>query len=129
MKLATSLTQTLGITDPFNFITCGDLNELAFTFAQAKVSEKALARYNSRGRTLKFEADIEQQWNSGWEDEDGIFYTFYDDNSVGVASWSVIMDNDFVPAEDAGMHYCDLFTPYRALEWIYATGLRHAPHS
>ena len=24
-------------------------------------------------------------------------------------------------------HYCDLMTPYRALEWIYIGGVKHGP--
>ena len=125
MKLATSLTRTLGIPDPFFPVTCADLNELAFTFAQAKVSEKALARFNARGKPLRFEADRERDLHSNWELLEGLKYTFYDDKSVGISSLSIITDNDYVPSEEAGLHYCDLLTPFRALEWIYTFGLRH----
>ena len=129
MKLATSITQAMSIPDPISFVSCSALNELSFQFAQDIATEKALKRFNAKGRPLTFEDDIVQEWNSGWEDKKGISYTFYDDNSVGVASLSVITDNDFVPVEDSGMHYCDLLSPFKALEWIYVTGIRHAPHT
>ena len=40
-------------------------------------------------------------------------------------SVSLISEPDFLIPSAAGMHYCDLLSPYRALEWIYIKGVVH----
>ena len=42
-----------------------------------------------------------------------------------VRSVSLISEPDFIISSAAGMHYCDLLSPYRALEWIYIKGVVH----
>ena len=44
---------------------------------------------------------------------------------VEVFSTSLISEPDFFIEIAAGMHYCDLLSPYRALEWIYIRGVQH----
>ena len=39
-----------------------------------------------------------------------------------------ISEPDFIIESAAGMHYCDLLSPYRALEWIYIRGVQHGEH-
>ena len=47
-----------------------------------------------------------------------------DDLTVEVEAVSLITETDALPPL-AGMHYCDLLSPYRALEWIYVAGVVH----
>ena len=39
-------------------------------------------------------------------------------------STSLISEPDFIIHSAAGMHYCDLLSPFRALEWIYIVSLQ-----
>ena len=45
-------------------------------------------------------------------------------SSVRVYATSLISEPDFIIASAAGMHYCDLLSPFRALEWIYIISLQ-----
>jgi hypothetical protein len=42
---------------------------------------------------------------------------------VKVQSVSLLTEPDVIIEELAGMHHCDLMSPYRALEWIYIRGV------
>lgn len=42
-----------------------------------------------------------------------------------VISTALISEIDFPIPSAAGMHYCDILSPYRALEWIYIKGVQH----
>ena len=53
------------------------------------------------------------------------FYIQVNNTHVEVVSRSLISEPDFFIPSAAGMHYCDLLSPYRALEWIYIRGVQH----
>ena len=42
---------------------------------------------------------------------------------VELQSVSLLTEPDVIFESLAGMHYCDLLSPYRALEWIYIGGV------
>ncbi len=48
-----------------------------------------------------------------------------DDFTVELQSKSLVSEEDFAIPDFSGMHYCDLLSPYRALEWIYVTSVVH----
>ena len=86
-------------------------------------TDKAIDRYRAMGRQLTFGADIEREWDEGvWENAMGLTYSYNEtENTVEVVSEKLYSGMDFDPS---GMMYCDLLSPYRALEWIYSTSLR-----
>ena len=45
------------------------------------------------------------------------------DSLVELQSVSLLTEPDMIFESLAGMHYCDLLSPYRALEWIYIGGV------
>jgi hypothetical protein len=45
------------------------------------------------------------------------------DTLVEVQSVALLTEPDVAFEDLAGMHYCDLLSPYRALEWIYIRGV------
>lgn len=51
-------------------------------------------------------------------------YDKINDTHTRLYSTSLISEPDFIIHSAAGMHYCDLLSPFRALEWIYITGLQ-----
>ena len=82
-------------------------------------------RYLSKGRQLVFGDDYVSGWGPGWEYTFGLNYKQIDEKTVEAVSTSLISEPDFIISSAAGMHYCDLLSPYRALEWIYITGVQH----
>jgi len=57
----------------------------------------------------------------GWEFDSGLNYTKINDTHTAVTATSLLSPTFFKA------HYCDLMSPYRALEWIYIEGLKHGP--
>jgi len=100
---------------------CKDINEEAFRLAQSVASDKALERYDVNGTKLIFTDDYETWWGPGWEFDRGLNYTKINDTHTAVTATSLLSPTFFKA------HYCDLMSPYRALEWIYIEGLKHGP--
>ncbi|KAK6191736.1 hypothetical protein SNE40_003342 [Patella caerulea] len=104
--------------------TCMDINKAAWNQAMKSSSQVAVRRYQSRrGRAMLFAPDVSYgtgfQWVASglkWEETA---------TSVTVASAALLTKVDASPAAFAGMHYCKLLSPYRAMEWIYVDSLRH----
>ncbi len=104
---------------------CADVNQIALEFALAASSPLSRDRYMNKGRQLVFGDDYVSPWGPGWEFSMGLDYKDLDDRHTEVVSTSLISEPDFIISSAAGMHYCDLLSPYRALEWIYITGVQH----
>ncbi len=81
-------------------------------------------RYLSQGRQLVPVDDFVTCCGPGWLDSDGLTYTQVDDSTVELQAVTLVTEPDIVPLL-AGVRYCDLLSPYRALEWIYVTGVQH----
>ena len=123
MKSAEAVADALGLSTPASSATCADINQEALSVALSLASDKAKDRYASKGRQLVFGADNLRQWDEGnWDTEIGLDYIYNQEaNEVMVISDRLESDLTFNPP---GMVYCDLLSPYRALEWVYATGIR-----
>jgi len=98
---------------------CKYVNVAAYELAIEMASEDALARFESVGTQLFFLDDSVSPWGPGWEYSGGLHYNNVNQTHTSLYSTSLISEPDFIIASAAGMHYCDLLSPYRALEWIY----------
>lgn len=103
---------------------CKDINQRSLDVALSLASEKALQRYNDFGRKLVFLDDSVSPWGPGWELSFGLHYKKMNETHTSIYSTSLVSEEDFFVASAAGMHYCDLLSPYRALEWIYITSVQ-----
>ncbi|XP_067683462.1 uncharacterized protein [Haliotis asinina] len=104
-------------------ITCKDINEAAFQLALNSSSSVARTRYQKRAvRKFVFKDDIKFstgiQW-VGWNLD--LKETA---NALEVTSASLVTAADAFISSFAGMYYCKLLAPYRAMEWIYVDSLR-----
>jgi len=98
---------------------CKDINENAFQLARSVSSAKALERYDRDGIKFIFTDDHQTPWGPGWLYDRGLEYNKVNETHTNVTSTSLISPVAFKT------HYCDLMTPYRALEWIYIGGVKH----
>jgi len=102
---------------------CMDINVEALKVALEMSSEEARNRYLTMGTQLFFLDDSVSPWGPGWEYSSGLHYKNVNETHTSLYSTSLISEPDFIIATAAGMHYCDLLSPYRALEWIYLTSV------
>jgi len=103
---------------------CKDINQEAFNLALSLASEEARERFESIGQRLFFDDDSVSPWGPGWEFSFGLHYDKVNETHTRLYSTSLISEPDFIIASAAGMHYCDLLSPFRALEWIYITSVQ-----
>ena len=104
---------------------CADVNAKALELALDVAAPEAKERYLTKGRQLVFGDDYVSPWGPGWEFDFGLSYTTINASMTEIVSTSLISEPDFIISSAAGMHYCDLLSPYRALEWIYISGVQH----
>ncbi|XP_050408424.1 uncharacterized protein LOC126823559 [Patella vulgata] len=110
-------------TGPINK-TCMDINKAAWNLAMKTSSQVAVRRYQSRrGRAMLFAPDVAYGTGFQWV-ASGLKWV-ETTTSVTVTSTALLTKVDAFPAAFAGMHYCKLLSPYRAMEWIYVDSLRH----
>jgi len=103
---------------------CKNINQRALDIALSLASEQALQRFNGFGRKLIFLDDSVSPWGPGWELSFGLHYDKVNETHTSLYSTSLLSEEDFFVPSAAGMHYCDLLSPYRALEWIYITSVQ-----
>ena len=123
MKLADFVYDLLGLERRGELMTCAELNSISLEVAKAAASPAALERWNARGRTLVFGPDNEQSWGLGFWELSNLKWAETEDGSVELTASRLWSEPGFplYPGE----HYCDLLSPYRALEWIYIESIRH----
>merc|ERR1712142_781532 len=92
--------------------------------ALSLATEEARQRFLDIGTRLVFDDDSVSPWGPGWEFSFGLHYSKINETHTRLYSTSLISEPDFFIQSAAGMHYCDLLSPFRALEWIYITGLQ-----
>ena len=103
---------------------CKDINVAAFDLALSLASSEARKRFQKFGTKLVFDDDSVSSWGPGWEFSFGLHYKKINATHTRLYSTSLISEPDFFIPSAAGMHYCDLLSPFRALEWIYIQGLQ-----
>ena len=87
-------------------------------------SQEARDRFEAMGTKLFFTDDSISPWGPGWEFQFNLHYEAVNTTHTRVYSTSLISEPDFIISSAAGMHYCDLLSPFRALEWIYIVSLQ-----
>jgi len=128
MKLADAIYPMLGLPEIDEIMTCAALNAMTMEYAMSIASEEALERLASKGRTLIFGKDIEYAWGGvPWELSGGLRWELSDDGDSVVLQSARLTSGPNFPLYP-GEHYCDLLSPYRALEWIYIESVRHVMH-
>lgn len=69
-----------------------------------------------------------QTYNGGLWIPVGLKYSMSDDKkSLEMSSYAYVMGTNLPVENFAGMHYCKLLSPFRALEWIYVDSLYAEP--
>ena len=103
---------------------CSEINQEALNWALKHSSDKAVDRYNKKGKKMIM-GDDQGPYNAGplwiWK------YLGYNDNADHTTTTinSVMMRTpvDYGVKAAAGFHYCKLLSPFRAMEWIYNESL------
>jgi len=119
------------------------VSRAAFNYALSISSPVAVDRFKSKGRQLVFVDDEQTSWGPGWELSSGIqfkevnafcrilfdsiiYFLFkIDPKTFEVRSVSLLTDPDHFIPSFSGMQYCDILSPYGAVEWIYNKGVVH----
>jgi hypothetical protein len=104
---------------------CGEVNQDVLDWAYAHSSAEAKKRYDTYGEKLVIGADL-GPFNDGpswiWRSLE------YVENSskteVSVQSPAMKFKADFFVGFSAGIHYCKVLSPFRAMEWIYFDSLK-----
>jgi len=128
MKLADAIYPLIGLPERGNILPCSEINKATYEWALSIASPAALDRLEAKGRILGFGPDRESQWGGGaaWEFSGGLQWSEYSQQSphtVTLTAAKLTSPPDFPVF--SGEHYCDLLSPYRALEWIYIESIRH----
>lgn len=118
-------------TDKDNTETCQKINQASYDWALSKASPKALARFKKHGQPYVFAEDLKSYvgpMGPTWIHDNLIFEPSADKKVVTVQSHYFPIGNknlgDEPFLETVGYHYCKLLSPARAMEWIYADGLK-----
>ena len=115
---------------------CKDINAAALDLALSLTAEGTLERYFSKGRQLVIGNDTETWWGPGWLESPGMEYMMVsreyslkmfqmkifllaqiDEMTVQIGGTS--LETEPTGTIVGGMLYCDLLSPYRALEYVY----------
>jgi len=126
-KSADSIYQLANMPTTGKFKQCGDLNKISYNLALSMASRDAIQRMNKKGRTLVFGPDVASNWiGVPWEDSGYLTWTEENIAPNGqVTLTSTHLESDTGFPLYGGMHYCDILSPYRALEWIYIESVRN----
>ena len=123
MKTANIVYDFLGLDEEVEVVSCSELNRMTMDYVMTLASPAALDRMMTRGRNLSFGPDDEYSWGLGIWEGSNLRWNQIDETNVELVASRLWSTPDFpiYPGE----HYCDLLSPYRALEWIYIESIRH----
>merc|ERR1711968_255532 len=113
---------------------CAEINQASIDWATSKLPEATRSRFEEYGQQMIIGPDLSTCiagpcwiWdNLKWQEDD-------DSNTVTIQSvWFGSENKNPYPCGtdkklpcDAGMHYCKILSPARALEWMYVDGLKN----
>jgi len=128
MKSADSIYNLANQQTTDTFMECSEINKVSYDLALSVASREAVERMNKKGRALIFGEDIESSWiGVPWEVSGSL--TWFEE-MIGPNGQVTLKSNhlhsDLGFSLFPGMHYCDLLSPYRALEWIYIESVRNS---
>nr|XP_054752521.1 uncharacterized protein LOC129258240 [Lytechinus pictus] len=103
---------------------CNEINQAAFEYALNIAPEVVRNRYNTRGYAMEFAGDTPFSSLQDWETYGALEFTTLLDGKLEVKSGSFSTGNDDPTDPLAGVQYCTLMSPHRAMEWIYVDSLR-----
>jgi pimeloyl-ACP methyl ester carboxylesterase len=104
-------------------MSCQEQNARAYEWALAQVSPEVRDRFARRGRQLRFEDDRVMGSGIQWLPAGIDFDNLASERTTTVSSAALVTGQN-APFNLAGMHYCKLLAPTRAMEWILVDGLR-----
>lgn len=102
---------------------CAAINEHAYEWALAQASPEARQRHNKFGVKMRMLADVFEFGGPWW------IYTYVSYKMNSTSDVLDIVSQKSVSTLKAlkygvGVHYCNLLSPARAIEWIYTDSLR-----
>ncbi|XP_067654983.1 uncharacterized protein [Haliotis asinina] len=104
--------------------SCREINEAALKLAVSSSSLQAQHRYRTRAvRPVVLKNDTSMKTGMEWLPSK--LQLTQTDHALEVTSPSLITPVDFIISSLAGVFYCKLLSPYRAMEWIYVDSLRN----
>jgi len=124
MKLADAIYSLLELPARHHVLQCAEINMATLDWAMSVASPAALDRMEAKGRDLKFGQDTESSFGgAGWDYSALKWEEHVGGEMVTLTSTRLTSGVNFPIF--SGEHYCDLLSPYRALEWIYIESIRH----
>lgn len=102
--------------------TCKDLNYASFMTAYHTASQKAQTRFDQIKRYVRFQPDIEVDSEIEWETTPLAVETIGHELHVTGISYRTRNSEDL--SQYAGLYFCKLLPPERAMEWIYVDFVR-----
>jgi len=98
---------------------CQDINLAALQLALSKTEPGTLERYYLVGRQLVIGDDIVAATGPDWLEGPGLQFNSIETSPETIEVVAVSLPTESGPTDFNGMEYCDLLSPYRALEFIY----------
>ncbi|XP_023342042.1 uncharacterized protein LOC111711823 isoform X2 [Eurytemora carolleeae] len=124
MKSADSIYSAVELPETGQFISCSELNKASLDLALSVASQTALNRLKEKGRNLTFLPDHEMGWGGiSWELSGKLEWAEVSPGEATLKSSRLTSGVDFPLFP--GVQYCDILSPYRALEWIYVESIRN----
>lgn len=104
---------------------CSEINAYTIKWAYDQSSAEAKARYNKVGQKLVAGPDL-GPYNDGpsWIWRAMQYVENADKTEMSVQSPAMKFKADYILGFSAGIHYCKLLSPFRAMEWIYFDSLK-----
>ncbi|XP_046546165.1 uncharacterized protein LOC124256236 [Haliotis rubra] len=114
--------KALGDTNITKLYTCRDLNYGSYLTAYNKASETARRRFDNRHKGIIFHTDMLVQSDLAWKLTQ--LMVEIKEHELHVTAISYMTPNLETLGERAGLYYCKILPPDRAIEWIYVDSLR-----